>query len=104
MNFVRRGALLVGALGIGALCMLGSASASTNIPAAHSDSAGSVAAMITSDPVSVDTWYPWGTYATQAQCVDAGNRYLREEPWNFRAYMCQKQSIVWKLYLDEING
>lgn len=104
MNVVQRGVLLVGALGIGALGMLGSASANASIPAAHSTSAVDVATVISSDPVSVDTWYPWGTYATEAQCVDAGNKYLREEPWNFRAYRCQKQSIVWKLYLDEING
>jgi hypothetical protein len=55
MNIVQRGALLVGALGIGALGMLGSAAASTSISAAHGASTVDVATAISSDPVSVDT-------------------------------------------------
>ncbi|QUG99486.1 hypothetical protein HUO13_00520 [Saccharopolyspora erythraea] len=49
----------------------------------------------------VRTYYPWGDYATQAECVAAGNGHMRDMPWEFNGYFCQKQGYIWKLYMDE---
>ncbi|MFD8494845.1 hypothetical protein [Amycolatopsis sp. NPDC059657] len=101
MNIIQRGALVAGALSLGVLGSAGSAAASPGIAAVHSTSLVGAVFASSPEPASVEDWYPWGTYASEGQCVDAGNKYLREEPWHFRAYRCQMQGIIWKLYLDE---
>lgn len=52
-------------------------------------------------PVSVKTWYPWGTYSSEAACIEAGNKLRNDEPWAFSGVWCQYQSPVWKLYMNE---
>lgn len=103
MKPIRRFAMLVGGVSVGLLAVGGAAAAT--VPGAGEQAGAAIVAPAGGvQPVTVDTWYPWGTYATEAECVNAGNKYLEDQPWEFRAYWCQKQGIIWKLYLDEING
>lgn len=99
----RGSALTIAVCALGAATFLGGGTAT-----ASSGPTGDAAIQVRSDAASpvehgALTWYPWGSYATQEQCVAEGNRLLREQAYEFRAYHCQYQSPVWKLYMDEYD-
>lgn len=96
----RRSAAVVAGLAFAAMSLLGlgvaTASAAPAEPAVTQSNVGVAPA-----EEEARTYYPWGDYATQAECVAAGNGHMRDTPWEFNGYFCQKQGYIWKLYMDE---
>lgn len=96
---MRKSIALLGGVAALSFLTIGAASAETLPSQASSITIASPAGHVT--PVSVEDWYPWGTYSTEAACIDAGNKLQNDEPWAFSGVWCQYQAPVWKLYMNE---